>query len=115
MGCRTRVAAAGLLRVVAVDGNLIPDPRRRLPGRGAWVHPDPGCLRTAERRRAFLRALRIAGTLDTAAVHDHLAQLDGGVTTGPGSAPVQAPTCPDYPGTRSPKRKTGRSDMHQQP
>lgn len=115
MGCRTRVAATGMLRVVAVNGILVPDPRRRRPGRGAWVHPDPGCLRTAERRRAFPRALRVAGMLDTAQVHDHLAQLDGDATTGPGFAPGQAPTGPDYPGARSSKRETGRSDMHQQP
>ena len=72
VGCRTRTAASGLLRVVAVDGALVPDPRRRYPGRGAWVHPDIGCLRLAERRRAFPRALRTAGELDTAAVHDFL-------------------------------------------
>jgi predicted RNA-binding protein YlxR (DUF448 family) len=69
VGCRTRTAASGLLRVVAVDGTLVPDPRRRYPGRGAWVHPDIGCLRLAERRRAFPRALRSAGALDIAAVY----------------------------------------------
>ncbi|MDQ3887557.1 MAG: YlxR family protein [Actinomycetota bacterium] len=73
VGCRTREATTGLLRVVAVDGMLIPDPRRRLPGRGAWLHPDPECLRAAERRRAFPRALRTQGPLDTAAVRIHLA------------------------------------------
>jgi predicted RNA-binding protein YlxR (DUF448 family) len=73
VGCRTKGAATGLLRVVAVDGTLVPDPRRRLPGRGAWLHPDPECLRAAERRRAFPRALRTQGTLDTATVHTHLA------------------------------------------
>jgi predicted RNA-binding protein YlxR (DUF448 family) len=72
IGCRTRAAASGLLRVVAVDGTLVPDPRRRHPGRGAWVHPDVGCLRLAERRRAFPRALRSAEVLDTAAVHAFL-------------------------------------------
>jgi predicted RNA-binding protein YlxR (DUF448 family) len=72
VGCRTRAAASGLLRVVVVDGTLVPDPRRRYPGRGAWVHPDIGCLRLAERRRAFPRALRSAGALDTAAVHAFL-------------------------------------------
>lgn len=72
VGCRTKAAASGLLRVVAVDGILIPDPRRRCPGRGAWVHLDIECLRLAERRRAFLRALRRAGALDTAAVHAFL-------------------------------------------
>jgi predicted RNA-binding protein YlxR (DUF448 family) len=72
VGCRIRAVASGLLRVVAVDGTLVPDPRRRHPGRGAWVHPDIGCLRVAERRRAFPRALRTAGALDTAAVHAFL-------------------------------------------
>ena len=73
VGCRTRAAASGLLRVVAVGGTLVPDPGRQHPGRGAWVHPDLGCLRLAERRRAFPRALRTAGELDTAAVHAFLA------------------------------------------
>jgi predicted RNA-binding protein YlxR (DUF448 family) len=72
VGCRTRAAASGLLRVVAVDGTVVPDPRRRHPGRGAWVHPVVGCLRLAERRRAFPRALRSAGALDTAAVYAFL-------------------------------------------
>ncbi|MGH3764015.1 MAG: YlxR family protein [Pseudonocardiaceae bacterium] len=72
VGCRTRTAASGLLRVVVVDGTLVPDPRRRHPGRGAWLHPDLGCLRLAERRRAFSRALRFAGELDTVAVHTFL-------------------------------------------
>ena len=68
MGCRRRAPAAKLLRVVARDGALVVDHRRVLPGRGAHVHPDPGCLELAERRRAFPRALRVAGPLDTAAV-----------------------------------------------
>lgn len=72
VGCRTKAAASGLLRVVAEDGTLVPDPRRRYPGRGAWLHPDVGCLRLAERRRAFPRALRTAGALDTAAVYAFL-------------------------------------------
>jgi hypothetical protein len=59
VGCRERASAATLLRVVAVDGLLKPDIKRRLPGRGAWLHPRVGCLDIAERRRAFGRALRV--------------------------------------------------------
>ncbi|WP_325051364.1 MULTISPECIES: YlxR family protein [Pseudonocardia] len=72
VGCRTRVAACGLLRVAVVDGVLTPDPRRRLPGRGAWLHLDPECLDRAERRSAFPRALRVPGPLDVSAVRSHL-------------------------------------------
>ena len=64
VGCRSRAAAGGLLRVVVVDGVVAPDPRRRLPGRGAWLHPAPECLDRAERRSAFPRALRVPGPLD---------------------------------------------------
>ncbi|WP_091153248.1 YlxR family protein [Geodermatophilus africanus] len=61
MGCRERAPVTDLLRVVARDGVLVPDPRRRLPGRGASLHPTPECLHAAERRRAFPRALRLPG------------------------------------------------------
>ncbi|MGW5050001.1 YlxR family protein [Actinokineospora sp. NPDC004072] len=45
------------------DGEAIPDPRRRMPGRGAWIHPRPECLATAEKRRAFPRAFRVQGAV----------------------------------------------------
>jgi uncharacterized protein len=51
--------------VVVVHDLLVVDERRSMPGRGAWLHPDPGCLELATRRRAFGRALRHAGPLDT--------------------------------------------------
>ena len=68
VGCRRRAPAAALLRVVARDGTLVPDPARALPGRGAHLHRDPVCLELAERKRAFPRALRVSGQLDAAAV-----------------------------------------------
>ena len=75
VGCRKRELAVELLRVVAVDGNgeyaVTVDPARKLPGRGAWLHPDPACLDAAIRRRAFARALRITGSPDTTAVVEH--------------------------------------------
>ena len=77
IGCRRRELAVELLRVVAVDGGdetgngsgvVTVDTARKLPGRGAWLHPDPKCLHAAVRRRAFGRALRIAGSPDITAV-----------------------------------------------
>ena len=68
VGCRQRAAAGELLRVVAVEGALLPDPSRRLPGRGAHVHPVAGCLDLAEKRRAFPRALRVPAPLDASAL-----------------------------------------------
>jgi predicted RNA-binding protein YlxR (DUF448 family) len=53
-----------LLRVVARDGTVVPDPAHRLPGRGAHLHPVTACLDLAERRRAFPRALRVPPPLD---------------------------------------------------
>jgi uncharacterized protein len=72
--------AVGLLRVVAVstgNGNfaVIVDVAGSLPGRGAWLHPAPQCAHEAIRRRAFTKALRIAGLPDTSAVVEHIELL----------------------------------------
>lgn len=77
VGCRTATSATELLRVVVVAGAVVPDPGRGLPGRGAWLHVRSDCLRTAVRRRAFARALRVPGPLDVEAVRVHLEQLLG--------------------------------------
>ncbi|MGD1254106.1 YlxR family protein [Mycobacterium seoulense] len=81
VGCRKRELAVELLRVVAVsDGNgehaVIVDTRTSLPGRGAWVHPEPQCVQQAIRRRAFTRALRIDRPPDTTALVEHVEALD---------------------------------------
>jgi predicted RNA-binding protein YlxR (DUF448 family) len=68
VGCRVRTAKSDLLRVVAVDGSVIPDPSGAAPGRGAHLHPDHECLAAAERRRAFGKALRLTGPVDLAPV-----------------------------------------------
>ncbi|GAA0220456.1 YlxR family protein [Actinomadura nitritigenes] len=73
VGCRVRTAKSDLLRLVVVEGEIVPDPRGRLPGRGAHLHPDPRCLELAERRRAFPRAFRLPGPLDGTALRDRLA------------------------------------------
>ena len=73
VGCRTRAPRPALLRVVVVDGVLAGDPARRLPGRGASVHPDLACVDLADKRRAFARALRVDGPLDADPVRKHVA------------------------------------------
>ena len=51
----------------------MPDPRGRLPGRGAHLHPTPDCLALAERRRAIGRALRLTEAFDVTPVRDWVA------------------------------------------
>ncbi|WP_131743263.1 YlxR family protein [Actinomadura roseirufa] len=76
VGCRVRTAKSDLLRLVVVEDALVPDPRGRLPGRGAHLHPDLECLELAERRRAFPRAFRLPGPLDGSALRARLAERD---------------------------------------
>nr|WP_052395746.1 YlxR family protein [Kutzneria sp. 744] len=78
VGCRARASDSELLRAVVRDETVVPDPRRRLPGRGAWLHPDPACLRAAERRRAFPRALRVTVALDLAVLTAHIESVAAG-------------------------------------
>jgi len=64
--------------VVVAAGSpvLVVDVARRMPGRGAWLHPDPHCFELAVRRRAFGRALKVEGPVDASAVEAHLAGAD---------------------------------------
>ncbi|GAA1122755.1 YlxR family protein [Nocardiopsis composta] len=74
IGCRSRAEQSDLLRLVA-DGLLVlPDPHRRAPGRGAYLHPDPECWRAAERRRPWPRAFRAPGRYDTSRVAARFAE-----------------------------------------
>ncbi|MFI8190312.1 YlxR family protein [Streptomyces sp. NPDC085946] len=72
VGCRQRAAKTELLRTVAIEDACVPDPRGTLPGRGAYVHPALVCLDQAVRRRAFARALRAPGALDTKALRQYV-------------------------------------------
>ncbi|MET7766430.1 YlxR family protein [Streptomyces sp. NPDC005355] len=74
VGCRDRAAKDDLLRIVAVEGVCIPDRRGTLPGRGAYLHLTRVCLDLAVRRRAFSRALRGPGALDTTALRRFVEQ-----------------------------------------
>lgn len=60
MGCRIKGGKEGFARIVRrPDGTVSVDPSGRVPGRGAYLHPDPACLRLAFRRGAVARALRV--------------------------------------------------------
>ncbi|WP_305849804.1 YlxR family protein [Phycicoccus sp. HDW14] len=72
IGCRGADSRSALLRVVLGQGErglaVVPDPGRRRPGRGAWLHPSVSCLDLAVRRKAFGRALRASTGPDVTAV-----------------------------------------------
>jgi len=76
VGCRQRAAKKDLLRIVAIEDECVPDLRGTLPGRGAYVHPALVCLDQAVRRRAFTRALRAPGALDTNALRQYVEQTE---------------------------------------
>ena len=71
VGCGRRDSAHQLVRIAVKDGHVVPDPDRRLGGRGAWLHPAVVCLDEAVRRRAFTRALRA----DAGGVAERLAPI----------------------------------------
>jgi len=71
------VAKSDVLRVVARGDEIVPDPRARLPGRGAYLHLSQKCFEQAVRRRAFARALRQPGPLAAGALGEYLAQRCG--------------------------------------
>jgi len=55
-GCRERAPQAELLRLAWLDGQVVLDERRRLPGRGVYLHP--GCGALLLRNRGVPRGLR---------------------------------------------------------
>jgi predicted RNA-binding protein YlxR (DUF448 family) len=75
------------VRVVVVEGVVVPDPRARIAGRGAWLHPDPACLDLAVRRRALTRALRAEVSPDVTAVRVELERRHSEHVSSPRSTP----------------------------
>ena len=62
------------MRFVAAEGALLLDPRRRLPGRGAWLHRQPSCWTAFVQRRGIVRSLRATPTrVAREALRDNLA------------------------------------------
>ena len=56
---RTEPVARLIRFVMAPDGSVVPDLRRRLPGRGVWITAKADYVRTAERRRLFARGFGV--------------------------------------------------------
>jgi predicted RNA-binding protein YlxR (DUF448 family) len=93
---REALPAERLIRFVAApDGAVVPDLRRKLPGRGVWVTADAEHVRAAERKRLFSRGLgeevkvepgladRVAALLRDAALSAlSLARKAGSLVTG---------------------------------
>ena len=60
MGCRERKAKRDMIRVVrGTDGTVSLDFGGKMNGRGAYVCPDPECLRKAQRAKALERSLEV--------------------------------------------------------
>ncbi|WP_285245415.1 YlxR family protein [Pseudarthrobacter sp. fls2-241-R2A-127] len=73
IGCRKKGQRSQLLRLVAEGSGssaVLVDERRRMAGRGAWLHPNETCLALAIKRRAFGRAF--PGATGTAAVEHRI-------------------------------------------
>ena len=72
MGCRERKDKKAMIRVVrCTDGSVSLDFSGKLNGRGAYVCPDPECLKKAQKSNALARSLEVAIPQE---VYDHLAK-----------------------------------------
>ena len=60
LGCREHKPKSELIRVVrSPEGEVSLDFKGKKPGRGAYVCPDPACLKKAIKSRALGRALGV--------------------------------------------------------
>ena len=60
MGCRERKAKKEMIRVVRMtDGQVSLDFSGKLNGRGAYICPDPECLKKAQKAKSLERSLEV--------------------------------------------------------
>ena len=77
VGCRTMKDKKSLIRVVrSPEGAVSLDFKGKLPGRGAYVCPDPACLKKARKSRALERAFETEIPPEVYAQMER--ELDGG-------------------------------------
>jgi len=62
ISCRKRANPSALIRVVLVDGKVIPDLKGGAAGRGAWLHKK--CAEVAIARNAFRFAFKQDDAVD---------------------------------------------------
>ena len=80
MGCRERKAKRELIRVVrGTDGSVSLDFSGKMNGRGAYICPDPNCLKKAQKARSLDRSLEVPIPEE---VYDRLAKEMGAVENG---------------------------------
>lgn len=61
LGCRTMFPKRELIRVVrSPEGGLSLDFKGKAPGRGAYLCPNPDCLKKARKSRAIERAFSVS-------------------------------------------------------
>ena len=76
VGCREMKNKRDLIRVVrSPEGTISLDFKGKMPGRGAYVCPDPACLAKARKSRALERAF---ATATPAEAYDQLVRQMGG-------------------------------------
>ena len=81
LGCREMKPKRELIRVVkSPEGTVSLDFKGKLPGRGAYVCPDPACLAKARKSRGLERAFDAA--LPAQVWDDLEAQMKGGDQNG---------------------------------
>ena len=60
MGCRERKAKREMIRVVrSPEGNVSLDFGGKMNGRGAYICPDPECLKKVQKSKALERSLEV--------------------------------------------------------
>ena len=60
MGCRERKAKREMIRVVrGTDGTVSLDFSGKMNGRGAYICPNPECLKKAQKAKSLERALEV--------------------------------------------------------
>ncbi len=77
VGCREHKEKPQLVRVVrSPEGEVSLDLRGKKPGRGAYICPDPNCLKKAVKSRALERAF--SAPVPPEVMETLAAQLEGG-------------------------------------